>query len=85
MSDKEHLALYALVKYPNHVSLAKNVLVFESGKIVNYNYWNQHFSVDSLEREVNEAGFTLEKVYADVNGRDYIPDSDSFAVVLKKK
>ena len=85
MSDKEHLALYALIKYPNYVSLAKNVLVFESGKIVNYNYWNQHFSVDSLEKEVNEAGFTLEKVYADVNGGDYFSDSDSFAVVLKKK
>lgn len=84
MSDKEHLVLFASIKYPNHVSLAKNVLVFEDGKIVNYNYWNQHFSINSLEKEVNEAGFTLEKVYADVNGVDYIAGSDSFAVVLKK-
>lgn len=85
MSDKEHLVLYASIKYPNHVSLTKNVLVFGNGDIVNYNYWNQHFSIDSLEKEVNEAGFTLEKVYADVNGGEYIADSDSFAVVLKKK
>jgi len=85
MSDKEHLVLYASIKYPNHVSLARNILVFEDGKIVNYNYWNQHFSIDSLAKEVNEAGFTLEKVYAAVNGGDYIADSDSFAVVLKKQ
>lgn len=85
MSDKEHLVLHASIKYPNLVSLEKNVIVFEDGEIVNYNYWNQHFSIASLEKEVNEAGFTLEKVYADVNGEDYIADSDSFAVVLKKK
>jgi len=85
MSDKEHLVLYASIKYPNHVSLARNILVFEDGKIVNYNYWNQYFSIDSLAKEVNEAGFTLEKVYAAVNGGDYIADSDSFAVVLKKQ
>lgn len=85
MSDKEHLVLYATIKYPNRVSLAKNILIFEDGEIVNYNYWNQHFSINSLEKEVNEAGFSLEKVYADVNGGEYISDSDAFAVVLKKK
>ncbi|MCY8515483.1 class I SAM-dependent methyltransferase [Bacillus atrophaeus] len=84
-SDKKFLALYASIKYPNKVTLAKNILVFGNGEIVNYNYWNQHFSIESLEKEVNDAGFTLEKVYADVNGEDYVNDSEFFAVVLKKK
>lgn len=85
LSDRKHLTLYASIKYPNKVTLAKNVLAFGDGEIVNYNYWNQHFSIESLEKEVNDAGFTLEKVYADVNGGDYVIDSESFAVVLKKK
>ncbi|MFK4428608.1 class I SAM-dependent methyltransferase [Bacillus sp. RC51] len=84
-SDRKHLTLYAAFKYPNNVTLAKNVLAFGDGEIVNYNYWNQHFSIESLEKEVNDAGFTLQKVYADVNGGDYVIDSESFAVVLKKK
>ncbi|KLU56552.1 hypothetical protein EL84_29375 [Paenibacillus sp. VT-400] len=84
-SDRKHLTLYASMKYPNNVTLSKNVLVFADGEIVNYNYWNQHFTVESLEKEVNESGFTLEKVYADVNGGEYKVDSDSFAVILKKK
>lgn len=73
------------MKYPDNVTLSKNVLVFGDGEIVNYNYWNQHFTVESLEKEVNDAGFTLEKVYADVNGGDYQVDSESFAAILKKK
>ncbi|QIW19941.1 class I SAM-dependent methyltransferase [Bacillus thuringiensis] len=85
LSDKQHLTLYTSIKYPNKITLAKNVLAFGDGQIVNYNYWNQHFSIESLEKEVNDAGFTLEKVYADVNGGEYAIDSESFAVILKKK
>lgn len=85
ISDKEHLTLYAAIKYPDNVTLAKNVLVFDDGKLVNYNYWNQHFSIENLEKEVNEAGFNLEKVYADVNGEGYKNNGEFFAAVLKKK
>ncbi|ANB82486.1 hypothetical protein A6R78_00125 [Bacillus velezensis] len=85
ISDKEHLTLYAAIKYPDNVTLAKNVLVFDDGKLVNYNYWNQHFSIENLEKEVNEAGFNLEKVYADVNGEEYKNNGEFFAAVLKKK
>ncbi|MEC3660669.1 class I SAM-dependent methyltransferase [Bacillus velezensis] len=85
ISDKEHLTLYAAIKYPDNVTLAKNVLVFDDEKLVNYNYWNQHFSIENLEKEVNEAGFNLEKVYADVNGEEYKNNGEFFAAVLKKK
>ncbi|OPG94435.1 hypothetical protein B2I21_31105 [Chryseobacterium mucoviscidosis] len=84
-SDKKHLSLYASIKYPDNVSLSKNVMVFGDGEVVNYHYWNQHFTIESMEKEANNAGFTLEKIYADVNGGDYKADSESFAAVLKKK
>ncbi|MGM0867605.1 MAG: class I SAM-dependent methyltransferase [Bacillota bacterium] len=84
-SDKEHLTLYASLKYPNKVTLAKNVIVFDDGKLVNYNYWNQTFSIEDLEKEVNDVGFTLKQVYANVNGGDYVNNSDFFAAVLMKK
>lgn len=84
-SDKEHLVLYSSRKYPNKVTLASNVIAFGDGKLINYNYWNQHFSIEDLEKEVNESGFKLEKVYADVNGGEYSDELDSFAVLLRKK
>lgn len=85
LSDKKHLNLYTSMKYPNKVTLEKTVLVFGDGELVNYNYWNQYFSIEDLEKEVNDAGFTLEKVYVNVNGGAYVSDSDFFAAVLKKK
>ena len=85
LSDKKHLALYAAIKYPDKVTLEKSVLVFSDGELVNYNYWNQYFSIKDLEKEVNDAGFTLEKVYADVNGGEYESNSDFFAAILKKQ
>ncbi|OMF63959.1 class I SAM-dependent methyltransferase [Paenibacillus sp. FSL R5-0766] len=84
-SDNKHLSLFASIKYPDHVTLSKNVLVFGDGELVNYHYWNQHFTIESLEKEVNDAGFTLEKIYADVNGGEYQAEGESFAAVLKKK
>lgn len=84
-SQKEHLTLFASLKYPNKVSLVKNILAFDNGDLVNYNYWNQYFSIPDLEKEVTEAGFIIEKVYADVNGGEYEENSDCFAVVLRKK
>ncbi|GIO25320.1 class I SAM-dependent methyltransferase [Oceanobacillus sp. J11TS1] len=84
ISDKKHLTLYGALKYPNKVTLARNVIVFDDGELVNYNYWNQHFSVENLKKEVEDVGFTLEKVYADVNGGDYVDNGEFFAAILKK-
>nr|WP_240927531.1 class I SAM-dependent methyltransferase [Paenibacillus thiaminolyticus] len=84
-SDKSHLTLYAALKYPDKVTVERSILVFDDGELVNYNYWNQNFTIEDLEKEADEAGFTLEKVYADVNGGEYVNNSESFAAVLKKK
>lgn len=58
--------------------------MFEDGEIVNYHYWNQYFSVEDLRQEIEEAGFTLEQVYADVNGETYKADGEFIAAVLRK-
>ncbi|WCF10624.1 hypothetical protein NDS46_12595 [Paenibacillus thiaminolyticus] len=74
-----------LAPVENYNTVERSILVFDDGELVNYNYWNQNFSIEDLEKEVDEAGFTLEKVYADVNGGEYVNNSESFAAVLKKK
>ncbi|WII39970.1 hypothetical protein [Paenibacillus thiaminolyticus] len=74
-----------LAPVENYNTVERSILVFDDGELVNCNYWNQNFSIEDLEKEVDEAGFTLEKVYADVNGGEYVNNSESFAAVLKKK
>lgn len=84
-SDEKHLTLYAALKYPEKVTLSRNIIVFDNGDLVNYNYWNQNFSMDDLEKEVMEAGFKMEAVFGDVNGESYTEGSECFAVLLRKE
>lgn len=50
-SDKSHLTLYAALKYPNKVTVERSILVFDDGELVNYNYWNQNFTIEDLEKK----------------------------------
>lgn len=83
-SDKKHITLASTLKYPNKVSLARNLIVFEDNQSITYNYWNQHFNLEDLEEEVKNEGFSVEKLYGDFNGVEYTENGDQFAVLLKK-
>jgi len=70
---------------PEKVTLDKYTIIEATGqKKVIYN-WLQHFSLQSLQQEFEENGFKIDKVYGDVTGSDYDPDSDGFAIVASKK
>ncbi|HDF5210601.1 class I SAM-dependent methyltransferase [Mammaliicoccus sciuri] len=83
-SEKKHITLASTLKYPDKVSLARNLIIFEDNKSITYNYWNQHFNIEDLENEVCNEGFTIEKIYGDFNGIKYEENGDQFAVLLKK-
>ena len=44
----------------------------------------QFFSPEALEREFEECGFAVEKLYSDVAGSPFDPDAKEFAVVARK-
>jgi 2-polyprenyl-3-methyl-5-hydroxy-6-metoxy-1,4-benzoquinol methylase len=46
--------------------------------------WLQYFSPESLEDEFAKSGFAIEKLFADVAGTPFNPQSDEFAVVAGK-
>jgi len=46
--------------------------------------WLQCFIPETLEKELAECGFAVEKFYSDVAGSEYDPDSTEFAVVARK-
>jgi cyclopropane fatty-acyl-phospholipid synthase-like methyltransferase len=69
--DKERLAL------------DKYTLIDASRMWTVYN-WMQFFSPEALEKEFVEGGFTIEKLYSDVAGSTFDPDSAEIAVVARK-
>jgi cyclopropane fatty-acyl-phospholipid synthase-like methyltransferase len=65
------------------VALDKFTLIEASRMWTVYN-WLQYFSPEALEKEFVEGGFTIEKLYSDVAGSTFDPDSAEIAVVARK-
>jgi hypothetical protein len=65
------------------VVLDKYTLIEASRTRTVYN-WLQYFSPEALEREFGECGFTVEKLYTDVAGSPFDPETTEIAVVAKK-
>jgi SAM-dependent methyltransferase len=65
------------------VILDKYTIIEELRKRIVYN-WLQYFSKDSLIQEFEENGFTIERIYSDVAGKAFTPESNEFAIVAKK-
>ncbi|MHC4332234.1 MAG: SAM-dependent methyltransferase [Planctomycetota bacterium] len=65
------------------VVLDKYTLIETSRTRTVYN-WLQYFSPETLEKEFVKCGFTIEKLYSDVAGSPFDPETTEFAVVAKK-
>lgn len=71
-------------KYEEEKVVLDKYTIFEAARTqVVYN-WLQYFSRDSLGNEFKQQGFTIEGFYSDVAGTPYDPDSNEFAMVVKK-
>ena len=65
------------------VILDKYTLIELSRTRTVYN-WLQYFSPEALKREFAESGFTVEKLYSDVAGSPFGPESTEIAVVAER-
>jgi 2-polyprenyl-3-methyl-5-hydroxy-6-metoxy-1,4-benzoquinol methylase len=65
------------------VVLDKYTLIEASRTRTVYN-WLQYFSPEALEREFVECGFTVDKLYSDVAGSPFDPETTEIAVVAKR-
>jgi len=65
------------------VVLDKYTLIEASRTRTIYN-WLQYFSPEALEREFAECGFTIEKLYSDVAGSPFDPETTEMAIVARK-
>ena len=65
------------------VVLDKYTLIEASRTRTVYN-WLQYFSPEALQREFVEAGFAIGKLYSDVAGSPFGPETTEFAIVARK-
>jgi cyclopropane fatty-acyl-phospholipid synthase-like methyltransferase len=80
-SPEDYYCFVNTFKYVEEkVTLDKYTIVEASRTKVVYN-WLQYFSPETLEKEFVESGFTLDKLYSDVAGTPFSPESTEFAVV----
>jgi SAM-dependent methyltransferase len=69
--------------HEDKVALDKYTIV-ESHRTRTVCNWLQYFTLEDLEGEFVEAGFSIEGVYSDVAGTLYDQNSNEFAVIAKK-
>ena len=83
-SPKKYYGFLNTFKYGEEkVILDKYTLVEATRTRTVYN-WLQYFTRETLEKEFVNSGFAIEKLYSDVAGSAYNPESKEFAVVAKK-
>jgi SAM-dependent methyltransferase len=83
-SQNKYYGFLNTFKYEEEkVILDKYSLVEATRTRTVYN-WLQYFTPETLEKELAECGFAVEKFYSDVAGSPYNPVTTEFAVVAKK-
>ncbi|WP_099205169.1 class I SAM-dependent methyltransferase [Scatolibacter rhodanostii] len=82
-SAKRYLSLKAHYKYSDNVTLEQTAVITDS-EIKEYCIWNSCFTLKTLMREANEAGFHKFAAFSDVTGKAYTENSHTIAVVLEK-
>ena len=83
-SPNKYFGFLNTFKYEEEkVILDKYTLVEPTRTRTVYN-WLQHFTPETLGKELVEGGFAVEDFYSDVAGSSYNPETTEFAVVAKK-
>jgi len=71
-------------KYEKEKVILDKYTIVEAGHTRTVYNWMQYFSPETLEKELANCGFAIEKFYADVAGLPYNPETTEFAVVARK-
>ena len=83
-SPEEYYCFLNTFKYDEaKVVLDKYTVIEADGASVVYN-WLQYFSLASLQKELEEAGFAVQSSYADVAGKPYDATASEFAIVARR-
>lgn len=84
-SPNKYYGFLNTFKYDDEKVVLDKYTIVEAKRTRTFYNWLQYFSPESLENEFSESGFVIEKLFADVAGSPFDPESDEFAVVARRK
>ena len=83
-SPNDYFGFLTTFKYESEkVTLDKYTIIEVNRARVFYN-WLQHFGRESLKKELERGGFTVEDFYSDVCGKPFSEDAPDMTIVAKK-
>ena len=83
-SPNKYYGFLNTFKYDREKVVLDKYTLIESSRTRTVYNWLQYFSPESLEREFVDCGFTIEKLYSDVAGSPFDPETAEIAVVARK-
>ena len=80
-----HLVLEEGFDYPEQsIFLDQAIVIEESGRVSVYRNWFQDFTRETITRELESGGFTVESVWGDLTGTPFSEDTDWIGIVARK-
>jgi len=83
-SPNKYYGFLNTFKYEREKVVLDKYTLIEAARTRTVYNWLQYFSPEALEREFVECGFTVERLYSNVAGSPFDPETKEFAVVAKK-
>ncbi len=83
-SPNKYYGFLNTFKYEEEKVVLDKYTLIEAARTRTVFNWLQYFSPEALESEFGECGFTIEKLYSDVAGSPFDPETKEIAVVAKK-
>jgi SAM-dependent methyltransferase len=83
-SPNKYYGFLHTFKYQREKVVLDKYTIVEEGRTRTVYNWLQYFSPEALESEFVKAGFAVDKLYSDVAGSPFLPESKEFAVVARK-
>jgi len=84
-SPNKYYGFLNTFKYEEEKVVLDKYTIIEASRTRTVYNWLQYFSPETLDREFEECGFTVEEHYSDVAGSPFDSKTKEFAVVAKKQ
>ncbi|HDT6947484.1 TPA: class I SAM-dependent methyltransferase [Staphylococcus aureus] len=76
--------IYMIQKYREDILLKKSIYTLESGEIIEFNDWMEHFNLVKIQNELSDY-FEVIEVLSELDGSKYTNNSDTITLICKKK
>lgn len=84
-SGKPHVCIQRNYQYPETNNYVEQYVIVTEDACQCYNNWNQIYTVESMEKELREAGFEDIVFFDDAAGRPYTGNADTICAVSVKR